>query len=108
MDLSEDIFKISENFPDNGRYDIKSQIRRAVMSISSNIAEGSGAGTYKHQLNYLQIAVASCNEVESLSNFAKRIGLIDDQTLKNIENAVAESRRPLYGLIKHIKEKNNL
>ena len=74
QDMGVEIYKISENFPKDEFDNIRSQVRKAAVSVSSNIAEGSGFRTPKRQLYHLDIAVGSCNEVESLLNFAMRLG----------------------------------
>ena len=108
IELGVKIYKISENFPRGEHYNIKSQIRRAVVSISNNIAEGAGVGTPKRQLFHLNVAVGSCNEVENLLYLAKRLGYIDDEAVKDIEEDVAESRRPIFGFMKYIREKHGI
>lgn len=59
------IYRITENFPREEIYGITNQLRRAVVSISSNIAEGSGSATIKDNLYYLDIAIKSTLETTS-------------------------------------------
>ena len=83
---------------------MSSQIRRAVVSISSNIAEGSGTDSRKNRLRFLYIAVGSCNELENLVIISNKLGYIDDTTSRELENNLEDTIKPLMGLIKHIRD----
>jgi four helix bundle protein len=65
IDLAVEIYKLSSKFPKEEIYGMTSQIRRAVCSISLNIAEGYGRNTTKNYINSLYIAKGSLQEVES-------------------------------------------
>ena len=58
MQLTEEIYEITKYFPDSERYDLTSQIRRAVVSIPSNIAEGASRSSEKEFARYIEIAWA--------------------------------------------------
>ncbi len=62
--LALEIYRASKSFPKEERFNIMSQIRRASISIPTNIAEGCGKFTRKDFGNFLQIALGSANEVE--------------------------------------------
>lgn len=65
MDLVDKIYEVTRELPDAEKYTLASQIRRAVVSIPSNIAEGCGRETDKEMCHYLDIACGSLNEVET-------------------------------------------
>lgn len=65
-ELVQEVYKISSRFPREERYGITSQLRRAAVSVTSNIAEGSGRGTTPDLRNFLSIARGSVKEAESL------------------------------------------
>lgn len=73
MDLTEEIYRITKNFPKEEIYGITSQMRRCAVSIPSNIAEGRYRGTRKDFLNFLRIAYASGAELETQIEIVKRL-----------------------------------
>ncbi len=64
IDLTIDVYRLTRNFPPDERFGITAQVRRAVMSVSNNIAEGHGRATRGEFRNSLSIARGSANEVE--------------------------------------------
>jgi len=65
MDIVADVYKITEKFPSDERFGLVSQIRRSVVSVSSNIAEGAGRNTQKEFVNFLHIARGSLSELDT-------------------------------------------
>ncbi len=95
MDLVKDIYSISSNLPKKEIFGLQSQIRRASVSISSNIAEGASRKSSKEFKRFIEIAIGSSFEVET------HLLLINDiYSLKTslIINEVNEIQRMLYGL----------
>src|SRR5258708_5879683 len=80
IQYAKDIYKTTESFPKSELFGLSLQIKRAVLSISSNIAEGSGSSTIKDYCNYLDIAIKSCKETVSQLLFAQEMDYIDEQT----------------------------
>ena len=105
IDMVLKVYLLSKNFPEEEKFGFTSQIRRAAISVSNNIAEGTGVGSKKHEINHLHIAVGSCNEVENLSIIANRLEYITESEKDDIEDLVTQTRKPLFGLIKRIDEK---
>ena len=62
MELAEMVYDLTESFPEKERYGLTSQIRRCVISISSNIAEGAGRDSVPQFQHFLSISIASANE----------------------------------------------
>jgi four helix bundle protein len=106
IELGKRIYQLTKNFPEEEMYGIISQIRKATVSISSNIAEGAGAGTDKLFIKHLRIAVGSSNEVESLSIILNQLDYIKDKDFDNIEQSLEDIRKLSYGLINYLQEKN--
>jgi four helix bundle protein len=106
IELGKRIYQLTKNFPEEEMYGIISQIRKATVSISSNIAEGAGAGTDKLFIKHLRIAVGSSNEVESLSIISNQLDYIKDKDFDNIEQSLEDIRKLSYGLINYLQEKN--
>ncbi|UCH90111.1 MAG: four helix bundle protein [Thermoplasmata archaeon] len=105
IQLAKRIYQVSESFPDNHPSGLKSQIRRSAVSISNNIAEGSGLSKEGRKLYHFDIAFGSCNEVDNLSTLALEIGYINEEVQKEIEEIIISIRRPLSGLIKYTENK---
>ncbi len=74
MDLVETIYRLSAGFPRGEVYGLTSQIRRAAVSVPSNIAEGHTRASTKEYLNHISMAQASLAEVETQIEIAKRLG----------------------------------
>lgn len=73
------IYKITSSFPDEEKYGLISQLRKATISISANIAEGSGSVTLKERLNYLDVAIKSALETTSEIQIAFELGFIKSE-----------------------------
>ncbi len=95
----------ARSFPKDEQYGLTSQIRRAVVSVAANIAEGSGRCTLKQFRAFLYIAQGSLSEVEYYLHLAKRLGYMDGATAVRIESLRAETGKVLAGLIASIDEK---
>ncbi len=87
MSLVKMIYEISKKFPAEETYGLNSQIRRAAVSIPSNIAEGAARNGYKEFLQYLNISRGSLSEVETQLLIAKNLGYIEnpDHILEQID-----------------------
>lgn len=97
MQLAELVYSTTKKFPKEEIYGIVSQMRRAAVSIPSNIAEGSRRGSENYFKQFLQIAFGSAAELETQIKLSKRLGYLD-QTDK-IEETIKEIIRMLYGLL---------
>ena len=78
MDLVVDLYEVTAEFPDDEKFGLISQIRRAAVSIPANIAEGYGRKTPRSYSQFLRISKGSVNELETLLIIASRLGLLDD------------------------------
>lgn len=76
--LTLDVYKASKSFPNEELFGLTSQIRRAVSSIPTNIAEGCGRNSNKELAHFLQIALGSASEVEYELLLANNLGYIND------------------------------
>lgn len=74
-----EIFTVSKTFPKEEKYGLTSQIRRSSMSVSANIAEGSGRNSPKEFIQFLGIASGSAHETIERCLIAKRIGYLDEE-----------------------------
>jgi four helix bundle protein len=103
MDFANELYEITNTFPESEKYGLASQIRRSGVSVPSNIAEGAGRFHEKEFVNFLYIAMGSLSEIETQLEIAKRRGYIkttDPQITKMIR-----IRKMLNGLIKNLRSK---
>lgn len=103
VDLAEQVYVLVRTWPADERFGLTDQIRRAVVSIPSNIAEGQGRLTPKVFHHHLAIAYASLCEVETQLTLAGRFGYIDPPTLDVFLAQCTAVARPLRGLMKSLQ-----
>ena len=82
--FAKEIYEITNSFPSAEKYGLVSQIRRASVSISSNIAEGSARGTFKDQAHFYQMSYGSLIEVLNQLIFATDLNFINDEILQKL------------------------
>lgn len=104
IDLTVDIYRLSDRFPKAEIYGLTSQMRRAVVSVPSNIAEGAARQTKKEFINYLHMAQGSLSELDTQLVIANRLEYISVETFKEIENAIETISKMITGLIKSLKK----
>ena len=97
--LALEIYKMTNNFPRNELYGLISQIRRAVVSISANIAEGYERNYRKEYIQFLMIAKGSLGETETYLLFSKDLGYISKEEHDFLDEKRAEVAKLLKGLI---------
>lgn len=100
MDLVEHIYRVTTTFPNGEQYGLTSQMRRAAISIPSNISEGAGRKGGKEFQRFLHIAMGSLSELETQIEISNRLKYIEDIT--SLNNQVIYIRRMLSKLIKSI------
>ena len=103
MVLVEEIYAVSVSFPRHERFGLTAQLRRASVSIPSNIAEGKRRKRQLVYLNHLDIALGSQAEVEVQLEIAKRVGFLAQDDHDRIQAIVAEVGRMLNGLIRAVQ-----
>jgi four helix bundle protein len=103
MTLVEEIYKLSARFPSDERFGLTSQIRRAAVSIPSNIGEGKRRKRQRAFLHHLDIALGSQGELEVQLEIALRLGFVATKDIDPVMNRVAEVGRMLNGLIESLQ-----
>lgn len=98
VDLVLDIYKITETFPKEERYGLTSQLRRATVSIPSNIAEGKYRGSRKDFAHFLRIALGSSAEIETQILVANKLGWLKEKDFVRISTLLSEVGKMLNGL----------
>ncbi len=102
MDLVELIYNLTKKYPDEEKYSLVSQLRRAAISVPSNIAEGASRNTEKDFCNFLYIAFGSLAEIETQVLISQRLQYISD--VDEILSFIIELRKMINSLIKTINE----
>lgn len=105
IELSVMINEISNNFPSEERFGLCSQLRRAGVSVPSNIAEGSSRNSPKEFVRYLSIASGSCTEVETQLEIAKRLGFVNEEQLASPLNETREIQKMIHSFSSSIENK---
>ena len=101
IDFVVQIYKVTELFPKSEQYGLTGQIRRAAVSVPSNIAEGAARNSKKEFIQFLYIALGSLSEIETQVIIAFRLGYL--QEIDSLLGPVQTQRKMLLGLIKYQK-----
>jgi len=102
MGLVEEVYKRTRSFPKEELFGLTSQIRRAAISIPSNIAEGASRAGTKEFLQFLHIARGSASELETQLLLAEKLG--DLQDAEELKASLTSVKRLINGLIRSLKE----
>jgi len=105
MQLVTEIYRVSQNFPKEELFGLMSQIRRAAVSVPSNIAEGHGKLSRKEYQHFLGHARGSLAEVETQMMIAQNLGYLNAEVVSRILDLSAEVGRILNGLLASLKSK---
>ena len=100
MKLVIQVYKATKNFPKHEQYGLISQMRRSVISIPSNIAEGHGRNSDKEIVRFLDIARGSIFELDTQIEISRQIHFLNTQEFDIIFNLLDETSRMLSGLRK--------
>lgn len=105
MDLVVEVYKTTKEFPHHEIYGIANQVRRAAVSVPSNIAEGAARQTKKEFANFLHVAQGSLSELDTQIEIASRLGYIDVGSRKSLEDRMQPIDKMIAGLIRHLSKK---
>jgi four helix bundle protein len=103
MELVEAVYRASGEFPSTERFGLTAQLRRACVSIPSNIGEGKRRKRQKAFLYHLDVALGSQAEVDVQLEIAKRLGYLKNAEYERLQEGVAEVGRMLNGLIESMQ-----
>ncbi len=98
-----DIYGVTKKFPKEEQFGITNQIRRAVVSFTSNIAEGFSRNSFKEKLNFYSIALGSLTEVQNQLIISRDIGYLSNDNFKKLANQTIIASKLINGLIKKSK-----
>jgi four helix bundle protein len=104
IDLAEDVYLATKTWPADERFGLTAQVKRATVSVMANIAEGHGRSGPREFHHHCSLADGSLSEVEAHLLFAHRLRFIDDAKLGQLTQRIEETRRPLRGLIRQLRQ----
>ncbi|MGB3903676.1 MAG: four helix bundle protein [Anaerolineae bacterium] len=97
-DLAVLVYETTKGFPEEERFGLTSQMRRAA---AANIAEGSGRGSARDYVRFLYVGRGSLKEVEYYIHLAERLGYLMEGDGERLREAHGHAGRTLHGLVKH-------
>ena len=106
LETSVEIYQATRKFPSFETYGLADQLRRASVSVVSNIAEGAGRKSEKDFAHFLEISMGSAYEVETQLYVAHRLGYIPKETLDPLLSKINSIERQLYEMIHLLTSKN--
>ncbi|MEP7147701.1 MAG: four helix bundle protein [Acidobacteriota bacterium] len=104
MTLVSRVYALSKAFPGNERFGLTSQVRRAAISVPSNIAEGQGRDSIREFLHHLSIAYGSLMEVETQVLIGLDLGYLDKESVSAFLNGSSEVGRIINGLMRSLRK----
>jgi len=105
MDLVVDTYQVTKTFPSDERYGLVAQLRRAAVSVPSNIAEGRGRFGLGGFLYHLSVATGSLVEVETQFLISQRLNYLNQSEARVVLGKTAEVRRLLAGMVRALRKK---
>lgn len=103
-ELTKEIYKITLLFPDEERFGLTNQLRRASVSVSSNIAEGSARRSLKDQAYMLERSFGSCTEIVCQLILSKDLNFITAEQYESLRTIIEELTNKLNAYVKHVRK----
>jgi four helix bundle protein len=107
IDLAVEVYQVTSLFPLEEKYGLTSQIRRAAVSISSNIAEGAGRNSEKEFKYFLGIANGSSYELQTQLFISNKLSLINNEDLEKLHHCIDELQKMNYGFQNMLNKKSS-
>lgn len=101
------LYEATEEFPKAEQYGLRSQMRRAAVSVPSNIAEGHQRDSTAEYIRFCRVAMGSTGEIDTQLEIAKRLGLFSDEQHSAMDEQLDDIRRMLTGLINSLCQKKS-
>ena len=105
ISLATEVYKLTDNFPKSEIYGLTSQMRRASVSVPSNIAEGAARNSSKEFAHFLNIAGGSLSELDTQIEIASNLGYLSKESRSLIDERVSAISGKLAGLITNIRNR---
>lgn len=105
IELSTEIYEVSKEFPKEEQYGLTIQLRRAVVSVASNIAEGAGRNSDKEFIQFLSIAYGSLFEIQTQVIIAQKLKYLEEHLTTALLDKIDELQKMTFQFRKNIKIK---
>ena len=102
--FTKDLYQLLSKYPNDEKFAIVSQMKRASVSIVSNIAEGAGRNTNNDFARFLDIALGSAFEIETQLILSNDLNFISDSELNEFESKIQEIEKMINGLIRAVRK----
>lgn len=99
IELAKEVYLVTSKYPNNEIYGITNQMRRAGVSIPSNIAEGHARQSPAEFIHFLRITLGSLAELDTQLVLSKELGYVSVDTLNELDCLISELRRMIYTLL---------
>lgn len=106
FDFVKDIYSATEKFPSEEKFGLVSQMRRAAVSVPVNIAEGAGRKSKMEFIQFLDIALGSITELDTLILLSSELGFIPKSDSDELIEKLDTIGKIIYGLIKNLESKS--
>ena len=106
IELVKSIYEITQLFPPNEQFGLISQMRRAAVSIPSNIAEGCGRNSDKELIHFLYVAMGSASELETQIIISQELNFLGKEKSEQLQSLILEIIKMISSLIKTIRTRN--
>lgn len=103
--LAKAVYEATKTFPNHEIYGLTSQMRRAAVSVVSNIAEGAARQGNKEFIQFLYLSLGSTSELDTQIEVSMQIGFGEQKTLITLQERTAQVARMLQGLIRSVKSR---
>lgn len=104
-DVAVETYRVTSTFPPSERYELARQMRRAAVSIGSNIAEGAGQRTDGDFRRLLGIAMGSASELHFQARLAARLGLCGNEDSMGLQESIENAKKAIAGLIRYLNKR---
>lgn len=101
MNLAVEIYKVTEGFPREEKYSLTDQMRRAAVSVSSNIAEGAARQTKKEFVQFLHMAQGSLSGLDTQLEVARQLKFLGGDSWQRLDTVIERVDKMITGLIRH-------
>ncbi len=98
VELATHIYESAKNFPKDEKFGLTSQIRRSVVSISSNIAEGAGSNSNNEFKLFLNYAYGSCSELETQLIISNNLEFLSSDSLPTLSESINDIQKMIFSL----------
>jgi four helix bundle protein len=105
MQLAQEIYRFTASYPQSEMYGLANQMRRAAVSVPSNIAEGAARASAKEFARFLSVSQGSLAELETQTILSERLGFLEAQISSRLMGDMNLIRAQLSGLVKYVKRK---